>query len=519
MFGRGSFPALVAHDVRLALRRTFSRFSSLQASTAVVIAVAVFFVLHLIAWGGLKWVSSLHSLQDDQQSHLLVLTCAFVFIFPWMISQAINMATRLLYSYGDLDLWLASPIPQRRIVAAHATAIAIDSMLSLGILLVPLIDSLILIDGLRWTALYPTLIASCLLATALGLAATVGLFRLIGPRRTRTAAQIMSTLIGAAFVVALQALQMVPDHLREQITAGIVPQAQDGVGRISPWLMPVYAATGDLSALLIWCLIATFAFVAMAIVVGPMFCDSAMTAAGSPSDGRRHQDLNSRSKRPFRHGLGAIVRHKELRLVLRDPWLLSQLALQITYTLPVALIVWRNQNGEGSLALSVSPAIIVIASQISASLAWLAISGEQAPELLACAPVKKSAIERRKLESLILPIALALLIPVAALAMNSFETAALTFVFGIAAATSTALLNLWNPASGQRAQLMRRHAQSKIVALFEHGMSICWAIALVLTAIGSLLALIPIALVGGMLWLNWRKANKPKALEIVHVMA
>ena len=70
----------------------------------------------------------------------------------------------------------------------------------------------------------------------------------------------------------------------------------------------------------------------------------------------------------FRTSLGTAIRFKEWRLLMRDPWLSSQLALQVVYTLPVAVVLMRNQGPDGNVAMAIAPALVVIASQLSASL-------------------------------------------------------------------------------------------------------------------------------------------------------
>jgi ABC-2 type transport system permease protein len=193
---------------------------------------------------------------------------------------------------------------------------------------------------------------------------------------------------------------------------------------------------------------------------------------------------------------------KEWRLVGRDPWLISQILLQVVYTLPVSVIVWRALGTQSAIAVSVAPAIVVIASQISASLAWLTISSEDAPDFLASAPVTRTEVERRKLEAIALPLALFLALPLIGLAIVSVSAALWTVLFATCAALSTALLNLWHPMPGRRTMVMRRHSQSKIIGMIEHLLSLLWAVAMVLTVLGSIVAAVPIVLALAVLWFN-----------------
>ena len=74
------------------------------------------------------------------------------------------------------------------------------------------------------------------------------------------------------------------------------------------------------------------------------------------------------------------MRQKEWTLLLRDPWLVSQTLMQLLYLLPPALLLWRSY-GEGTGALVVLvPVLVMAAGQLAGGLAWLAISGEDAPD-------------------------------------------------------------------------------------------------------------------------------------------
>src|ERR671931_212086 len=101
-----------------------------------------------------------------------------------------------------------------------------------------------------------------------------------------------------------------------------------------------------------------------------------------------------------------MLRRKEWTLLKRDPWLLSQTLMQVLYLLPPALLLWRSfGEGDGALVLLV-PVLVMAAGQLAGGLAWLAISGEDAPDLVATAPVPPRQIVQAKVEAVIGGIAL-----------------------------------------------------------------------------------------------------------------
>jgi hypothetical protein len=93
------------------------------------------------------------------------------------------------------------------------------------------------------------------------------------------------------------------------------------------------------------------------------------------------------------------LRRKEWTLLLRDPWLMSQTLMQLLYLLPAAFLLWRNfYGGDGGASALLVPILIVSAGQLGGGLAWLAVSGEDAPELIASAPVSAARVLRAKTE-------------------------------------------------------------------------------------------------------------------------
>lgn len=494
----GSFAWLVAHDLRLSLRRFQSMFGKLKPRTATLIVIVALIAFHALAWPVAHWFSD--DAPDGGAGRLFYPAMAggVLFILPWLISQALTGATRALYTRGDLDLLLASPLPATHILGARAIAIAFEALGAVAVLVVPFVNMNVFVNGWRWLAVYPALLAGALFATAIGIALALGLVHVVGPRRTRVLSQVLATLVGAAFVLGLQVLNMFPGETREDIVAAIERSEPGSLfNRHGLLWLPIRAAAGDLTALTTWSFIAAGLFIAICLLMARAFTTSAVLSAGV-AGGRRTKDRRIR----FRANRAWTLRTKEWRLIARDPWLISQLLLQVIYTLPVALIVWRTLGTRSAIAISVAPALVVIASQVAASLAWLAISSEDAPEFLASAPVTRGEIERRKLEAIALPLIAFLALPLIGLALVAPGAAFWAIVFAGCGALSTALLNLWHPMPGRRVMVMRRHSQSKLIAMMEHLLALLWAMAMVMVVLGSKLALVPVCLACLVLWLN-----------------
>ena len=102
-------------------------------------------------------------------------------------------------------------------------------------------------------------------------------------------------------------------------------------------------------------------------------------------------------------------------LLFRDPWLTSQTLMQILYLLPPWLLLWRSLE-HGGAVLVLLPVLTMAGGQLAGGLAWLAISGEDAPDLVMTAPVPTRAIVSAKIEAVLAGVAIVFLPLVAVLA-------------------------------------------------------------------------------------------------------
>ena len=140
------------------------------------------------------------------------------------------------------------------------------------------------------------------------------------------------------------------------------------------------------------------ALAAAIYLCAPRFGQFALAAAsvshGTARPGRRQARFRSAS--PAR-----ALRRKEWTLLLRDPWLMSQTLMQLLYLLPAAFLLWRSFYAGGGASALLVPVLIVAAGQLGGGLAWLAVSGEDAPELIASAPVSAARVLRAKTEAVL----------------------------------------------------------------------------------------------------------------------
>jgi ABC-2 type transport system permease protein len=245
---------------------------------------------------------------------------------------------------------------------------------------------------------------------------------------------------------------------------------------------------GDPGLLLLLLAGALVLLAASASLFSRRFADFATAAAGLAS-ARARQRLTAR---PFRNSTPAeTLRRKEWVLLLRDPWLMSQTLIQILYLLPPALLLWRN-FGEGAGALSVLvPVVVMAAGQLAGGLAWLAVSGEDAPDLVASAPVPAQRVLWAKIEAVTGGIAVAVLPLIFFLVLASPFDGIVCVGGVLVAAASATLIQLWFRTQAKRSHFRRRQTSSRIATFAEALSSISWAGTAFLLTASSWLALIP----------------------------
>jgi ABC-2 type transport system permease protein len=460
---------------------------------AAVIVIAV--VMHLLAYHMIG--DTAPSGINPDRSTLILVTGSALLSWSLTLSQAMEMVTRAFYARADLDLVLSSPSSARKVFAVRIMAIALSTTALAVPLAAPFINVLAYSGGPRWLGAYGVVVAMGMAASALAMALTVGLFRTLGPRRTRLAAQVVAAIVGAIFVIGVQAVAILSTNTLSRFAAlqsDLLKRVAPGDDSVFWW--PARAIMGDVPAL-IGVIVTSVALLALAtLVFSSRFAKHATAAAGISATSiqqRRRADA-FRPTTPAR-----MLRRKEWTLLRRDPWLMSQTLMQVLYLLPPALLLWRNFGNHGDTLVVLVPVFVMAAGQLAGGLAWLAVSGEDAPDLVATAPITGSKLLRAKLEAVIGAIAMVLSPVVAVLALNSLYYALVAAVGILIAAASATIIQLWFRKQAKRSQFRRRQTSSRVATFAEAFSSISWAATAGLAAAGTWFALAPAVIALGLL--------------------
>jgi len=489
------------HEIRLAWREWLAMIAGRRGKRkrAIIALTAFVVIMHLPAYAVIGRFANLQAPLGKQE--LIVITATIFLAWALMLSQAIESVTRVFYARADLDLIMSSPVNLANVFSVRIAAIGL-SVIGMALLLsAPFVDVLVIGGGVRWLSAFGVVLAIGLSAAAVAIAITVALFRLIGPSRTRLVAQIVAAIIGAGFVIALQVAAILSYGtlsrfavLTSDAAAAYAPDLD------SPLWWPARAAIGD-GLVLSWLMAGGLVLLGVVMAVfSPRFADTVVSVAATARSVRRGPRAIA-----FRGGTRQqALRAKEFLLLRRDPWLLSQSLMQLLYLVPPALMLWRSFSESSAAIVLITPVIVMAAGQLAGGLAWLTISGEDAADLVATAPLPPSSVIRAKIEVVLLSIGTIFAPLIAALAFASVTQAIVTALGVIVATVSAGAIQLWFRVQAKRSQFRRRQTSSRLATFAEAFCSIGWAATAALAVTIPVAAVISGAMTAAILAATWK---------------
>ena len=462
----GGFAWLALHELRLATRSSrragrrglIGRLGGAGAAQVIGVLLALAWLLIGCAIGWALRGTPIPILPEMRVAALGISIVALTF----MTAQAMIGSQRTLYENGDLALLFSAPIPERTVLLAKLLGIAGTVALTYTVLLLPIIVPVAVLGHPQLFGLVALLAALALAAAAIGLGLTLSIATLVGPRAARTVGQIVAALVGGALFLGSQLLSHA-DRKRSATIEVFERLRANGLGTEGVTGLPGHAAFGDPLAILILLGGALLLFVGVGATLQRLFLSGYQDGGVRLS---RAKPTGRASGRLFHAGLTRSVFAKERRLLARDPALAFQIVLRLVYMAPLLFVAFGRGNALPIPAVLAFGSVL-IASQLVGSFAWLAVSAEDSPDLLAVAPVAKSEIDFAKLLAafamaapfaVLLPIAIALQTPVGAavtLLMTALGGAAAGFVE----------LKLGKP--GQRSTFARRRSGGFVAGILS----------------------------------------------------
>ena len=505
-----SMPWFAAHEWRLIWRDGVAMMTGGHKTRRVVLLIVLALaavLLHLMANAIVApWVAA--GVVIDKPTLVLITGTGFLF-WTVMLSQALESVTRAYYARSDLDLILSSPASSRTVFAVRTGITALTTLLLACLLASPIVDILVIHDGTHWLMAYLVLAALSALATAIAVLITIALFRIAGPKRTRLIAQIIAAIVGAGFVIGIQAVAILHFGNMSRFAllsdAGFVASMPDASSLV--WA-PARGALGDWPSLIGTAVLGFASLAGVIALASSSFGRHAIAAAGVSAQrvAQRHGAVNFRPRSQKQQ-----LRVKEWKLLARDPWLLSQTLMQVLYLFPPALLLWINYGQSAGTYVVVIPVLVMAAGQLSGGLSWLAISGEDAHDLVVTAPVSPTAVLMAKIEAVGVVIAVVFTPIVVLMLFASLNLAMITAGFAALSSGSATAIQLWFRVPMRRAMFRRRQVASRVSTISEALSSIFWAGTAVLFAGDQYwIAALPATLAVATLFVAWSLSPKGK---------
>lgn len=412
-----------------------------------------------------------------------------------MVSSAYAHVLRLGRDRGELELLLTAPIPVPRVVAARVAGVQAVVALPFLLLTLPFFLTSALLGHVGWLAGPLVVISVALVATALALTIATGLERLLGPARAKLLAQIAGVGLAASVFAIGQAPNFAPVWFNATLK-------QLAIRPPAPWDWPALAVFGQPLPLL-----AVLGLAIAAAVFATRLAASRLEAA--PVDPTT-APATIRSARPPRFGSGPVMvlYGKELKLLARDPELVSQIGQQLVFMVPILALIFT----DGAVTPArLAAAGVFLAGALTSSLAWLALCAEDAPDLIATAPLRPGVALRAKLAAALTPPLL--MVAVLALLVASRSPAAAGVMLPMALATGlvSAAMQAWTQPPARRSAFRKRYRSSLLMAVGEFILLGSMALATSLLLVPSwwtLAALaVPVLLLAGVWWFRPQPAE------------
>ncbi len=492
----GSTAWLFAHEMRVAWRGVLARRGGNWRGLIIVSAVVILFTTFVGVPLGLLLR---HVDVPVTKASAVIADMVIAVIGSLMLSQTIASAVESLYQRGDLDLMFSSPLAPRKTLTVRFATLAVNAFLAICLFFSPLFLPVAIVGHPAWLSVYVVMAALALTTSSLGLLLAMAMFALIGPRRTRAIAQVTAALIGAGFFLGTQLSNIIGGRRTGGMWAEVMRTANDPAFHLPPggaW--PLRAMMGEPLPLLGLAGGSILLFALASSVLGATFVANAAAASGA--DTARARAAAKGGPARFSQGAFTATLRKELRLLWRDAALLSQVLLRMLYLLPLGFLVIRSIGASDAVAVpGGAAALTFMAGQVGGSLAWITVSAEDAPDLLACAPTRPAVFWRAKLVAAFLPMTILLIPLLGALTWFSPLTGLVSAAGCAAAAMANGLINIWYQTPAKRSDFRRRRGSSWFATLAETIVAGLISVAVFIGAMGHYAALGPAIAAGAIL--------------------
>lgn len=481
LFQSGSLPWLMVHECRLWWR-------DLRAKWFLYIMGGLLAIVTLLLAGLWLLTAQLGEappvLLPNPPSPLALRIAGgfWMFLFIYAFIQAMQQSLTALFDRGDLDLLVSSPISSKTIFASRLLSVAVEVFLGFLLLIVPATVLAMTIGAFQLLGIYPALVGLCLTAASLSMLLSLGLVKLVGAKRARTVAQVLTMAIAGTFFVGIQLLNLNTRNTFTQDGGANLPNIASVNLPFAPesWLwfpvramfmdVPSVVATLVVSGGLAWMTIET---------LNRQFIEG--TQQSTTVSRRSPKSTPSSRAIAFNQGLSRIFLLKEWRVIQRSPYLISRTLISAVFLIPLMLLVIQDSSAQNGFDLTTLAAVALPSAGafLTSSLAVICIAGEEAPDLLKSAPIQGQRVRLLKLGAILIPVWSFLALFFGLLLLRGVNVVP-GLMLTLLATCCTALVRLWNAKPISLSAMMMRQRENAfndtILIILENVLFFLWII-------------------------------------------
>jgi ABC-2 type transport system permease protein len=425
---------ILRNDLRLLWREI--RSGKLKIATSAALLSLILLALH--------GISILGFLQLNKTPPLALEAGLWAFFGFLMLGAAMNQAIGLFFERADFDLLLSSPVTTRAVLLARIAVMSVGAFIGAALLLMPLLDGIIIGFSPAYIFGYIVWGLLSIIAACAGVWLTLAVVRLLGARRARIWVQVLAAVLGASVYIAFQTQRFLPSADRAAVL--------DALRTATGWLGFTHlarAGRGELTELLVLVGIVGLLAFFTARQLARTFLTGLQESGVKPTRMPRAGGKNYR----FSNSLVRATFFKDLRLIVRDPLLLSQILPSFMYILP-AFLGFRQFGGITVLA----PIAVVLAVQFSTLLSDAAVAGEECLDLIRASPSPETRLRLAKMAAgMALPLAASFIVCIVIAGFGHLWLALLTFMTGAVTASGCAWLSVTRVSPTARKDLLSRN--------------------------------------------------------------
>ncbi len=378
---------LLDHEFRLWRRRFTSATSPAKPwyLTPFVLVLVGFYIVVQALDFAIMW--STHARGPQPQFTQLVEVDLLIFaVLIFVTITELSFVVARAYSPGEADLLYAAPIPPQLIFASRLIRGAIGAAPTWLLLISPVVNGYILFDGFRYASIYVTAFLIFGLAHIIANLLLLGLYGLLGARRTKTAGNLLAALALISFIVCSQFARF---SFGAHIAAGLYRALAAYAFTPQSWcLLPARALLGAAPDTLLLALFAVL-LLGLTVLAFSQPYERMMLDCGQAHEGqarRRH----GAAPLPVR-GLRPTLLRKEFAAMRRNPTLWMQLLSSTAYIIPAAMSIGRGMfTGDHFDPAMLTAMLAFLSVTASSPVMQLVFLNEGAPELMATAPITRS---------------------------------------------------------------------------------------------------------------------------------